>query len=226
MAGREDTPALAARQAALTRSLGGGALRKNYVFIDYENVQPARLSALDQDHFKVMVFVGASQTRLAFESAAALQRMGSRAEYIKISGNGSNALDFHIAFYIGHLAAQDPTAYFHIISKDAGFDPLVQHLKARKIFAARSKDVADIPLVKAATTTSPQERLDLVVAKLQQLAASKPRTLKTLSSTIGSLFQKQLAEEEVASMVSELQSRSLIAVAGTKVSYTLPAPSA
>ena len=201
-------------------------MRKNYVFIDYENVQPARLSALDQDHFKVMVFVGASQTRLAFESAAALQRMGSRAEYIKISGNGSNALDFHIAFYIGHLAAQDPTAYFHIISKDAGFDPLVQHLKARKIFAARSKDVADIPLVKAATTTSPQERLDLVVAKLQQLAASKPRTLKTLSSTIGSLFQKQLAEEEVASMVSELQSRSLIAVAGTKVSYTLPAPGA
>lgn len=201
-------------------------MRKNYVFIDYENVQPARLSVLDQDHFKVMVFVGASQTRLAFESAAALQRMGSRAEYIKISGNGSNALDFHIAFYIGHLAAQDPTAYFHIISKDAGFDPLVQHLKARKIFAARSKDVADIPLVKAASTTSPQERLDLVVAKLRQLAASKPRTLKTLSSTIGSLFQKQLAEEEVASMVSELQSRSLIAVAGTKVSYTLPAPSA
>ncbi|MGK2899365.1 MAG: PIN domain-containing protein [Burkholderiaceae bacterium] len=201
-------------------------MRKNYVFIDYENVQPERLSSLDQDHFKVMVFVGASQTRLAFESAAALQRMGSKAEYVKISGNGSNALDFHIAFYIGQLAAQDPTAYFHIISKDAGFDPLVQHLKARKIFAARSKDVADIPLVKAATTKSPQERLDLVVAKLQQLAASKPRTLKTLSSTIGSLFQKQLAEEEVASMVSELQSRSLIAVSGTKVSYTLPAPRA
>jgi hypothetical protein len=201
-------------------------LRKNYVFIDYENVQPERLSALDQDHFKVMVFVGASQTRLAFESAAALQRMGSKAEYIKISGNGSNALDFHIAFYIGHLAAQDPTAYFHIVSKDAGFDPLVQHLKARKIFAARSNDVADIPLVKAATTKSPQDRLDLVVARLQQLAASKPRTLKALSSTIGSLFQKQLAEEEVASLVSELQSRSLIAVAGTKVSYTLPAPRA
>lgn len=201
-------------------------MRKNYVLIDYENVQPAGLSALDQDHFKVMVFVGASQTRLAFESAAALQRMGSKAEYIKISGNGSNALDFHIAFYIGHLAAQDPTAYFHIVSKDAGFDPLVQHLKAKKIFAARSKDVADIPLVKAATTQSPQDRLDLVVARLQQLAASKPRTLKALSSTIGSLFQKQLAEEEVASMVSELRSRSLIAVAGTKVSYTLPAPGA
>ena len=169
-----------------------------------------------------MVFVGASQTKVAFESAAALQRMGSKAEYVKISGNGSNALDFHIAFYIGQLATQDPTAYFHIISNDTGFDPLIQHLKAKKIFAARSKDVADIPLVKAANSKSPKEKIEIIVAKLQQLAASKPRTIKTLSSTISSLFQKQLTEEEVASLVSELQSRSLIAVASTKVSYVLP----
>ena len=197
-------------------------MRTNYVLIDYENVQPVALSVLDQDHFKIMVFVGASQTKVAFESAAALQRMGSKAEYVKISGNGSNALDFHIAFYIGQLATQDPTAYFHIISNDTGFDPLIQHLKAKKIFAARSKDVADIPLVKAANSKSPKEKIEIIVAKLQQLAASKPRTIKTLSSTISSLFQKQLTEEEVASLVSELQSRSLIAVASTKVSYVLP----
>jgi hypothetical protein len=52
-----------------------------------------------------------------------MQALGAKAQYVKISGNGSNALDFHIAFYIGHLGAVDPTAYFHIISKDAGFDP-------------------------------------------------------------------------------------------------------
>jgi PIN domain len=197
-------------------------LRTNYVFIDYENVQPNALSVLDQEHFKVLVFVGASQTKVSFESAAALQRMGSRAEYIKISANGSNALDFHIAFYIGQLATQDPTAYFHIISKDTGFDPLIQHLKGKKIFAARSKDVADIPLVKAANTKSPGEKVDVIVAKLQQLAASKPRTIKTLSSTISSLFQKQLSEEDVASLVAELQSRKLVVVTDTKVSYAIP----
>jgi hypothetical protein len=59
-------------------------LRTNYVLIDYENVQPDGLSVLDQDHFKVLVFVGANQTKVTFESAAALQRMGSKAEYIKI----------------------------------------------------------------------------------------------------------------------------------------------
>lgn len=32
--------------------------------------------------------------------------MRERAEYIRISGNGSNALDFHIAFHIGELSAK------------------------------------------------------------------------------------------------------------------------
>lgn len=173
-----------------------------------------------------MVFVGANQTKVAFESAVALQRMGSKAEYVKISGNGSNALDFHIAFYIGQLATQDPTAYFHIISKDTGFDPLIQHLKTKKVFAARSKDVAEIPLVKTANSKSPKEKLETVITKLQQLAASKPRTIKALSSTINSLFQKQLSEEEVASLISELQTHSLITVTSTKVSYALPLPNA
>ena len=199
-------------------------MRTNYVLIDYENVQPEVLSVLDQDHFKVIVFVGASQTKVSFESAAALQRMGSKAEYVKISGTGSNALDFHIAFYIGQLATQDPTAYFHIISRDTGFDPLIQHLKTKKLFAARSKDVADIPLVKVANSKSPKEKLEVIIVKLQQLAVSKPRTIKTLSSTISSLFQKQLAEEEVASLVSELQASNLITITDTKVTYTLPSP--
>jgi hypothetical protein len=33
------------------------------VLVDYENVQPESLSALAEDHFKVVVFVGASQSK-------------------------------------------------------------------------------------------------------------------------------------------------------------------
>ena len=201
-------------------------MRTNYVLIDYENVQPEALSVLDEEHFKVLVFVGASQTKLAFEAAAALQRMGNRAEYIKISGNGSNALDFHIAFYIGQLASSDPTAYFHIISKDTGFDPLIQHLKSKKLFAARSCDVSEIPLVKVANTKSPIEKIAVIVANLQQRGASKPRTVKTLLSTVSSIFQKQLSEQELADLLNDLQAKSYVTVNDTKVSYSLPTPDA
>lgn len=197
-------------------------MRTHYVLIDYENVQPDSLAGLDAEHFRVLVFVGASQNKLAFDTAAAVQKLGTRAEYVKIAGNGSNALDFHIAFHIGHLSNQDPTAFFHIISKDTGFDPLIQHLKERKVFASRSKDVSDIPLLKAANSKTPAEKIDLVVANIQQRGASKPRTLKTLTSTVNSLFQKQLSDEELVSLVKGLQSKGFITVTDTKVTYALP----
>jgi len=118
---------------------GGKGMRTNHVLVDFENVQPASLMALvSEPAFKVLVFVGASQTKIPFEFAASMQALGDNASYVKISGNGSNALDFHVAYYIGRLAAGDPTAYFHIISRDTGFDPLITHLKAQKILAARS----------------------------------------------------------------------------------------
>ena len=197
-------------------------MRTNYVLIDYENVQPISLAVLDAEHFRVLVFVGASQNKLTFEIAAAVQRLGARAEYVKITGNGSNALDFHIAFHIGRLAAQDPTAFFQIISKDAGFDPLIQHLKERKIFASRSKDVSDISILKAADNKTTPEKIDVVLANLQQRGASKPRTLKTLTSTINSLFQKQLTEEELVALLKGLQAKGFIAVNETKVTYAPP----
>jgi len=89
----------------------------NYILIDFENVQPKELSDLNAEHFRIIVFAGASQ-KVPIPLAKALQPMGSRAEYIQISGNGPNALDFHIAFYIGWFAKQDKTAQFYIISKD------------------------------------------------------------------------------------------------------------
>lgn len=196
--------------------------RTNYVLIDYENVQPASLDGLDAEHFRVVVFVGASQNKLAFEMAAALQRLGPRAEYVKITGNGHNASDFHIACYLGLLAAREPHAYFHVISKDTGFDALIQHLRERKIFAARCPEVAEIPLLKIADTQSLPDRVALVVANLRQRGESKPRTIKSLANTISTLFHKKLADREIASVIKGLQARRFITVTATEVSYSLP----
>ncbi len=197
-------------------------MRTNYVLIDFESVQPRSLDGLEQDHFRVLIFVGASQAKIPFDVANSVQRMGVRAEYVKISGNGSNALDFHIAFYIGQYAASDSTAYFHIISKDTGFDPLVAHLKDRGIYAGRVKTVSDIPLLKVVNSRTPEERIQAVVARLQQMKAAKPRALRTLRSTIAALFQKQLKEAELDALVEALVARGLISIATTKIAYSLP----
>jgi hypothetical protein len=197
-------------------------VKTNYVLIDYENVQPDNIDALQHEHVRVIVFVGPHQTKIAFETAAALQRMGANAEYIRLSGNGPNALDFHIAYYLGQLTAKEPAAYFHIVSKDAGFDPLVKHLKERKLRVFRVQAVGEISIPKPVDAKPSPDRVTLIVADLQKRGASRPQTVATLSSTISAMFQKQLTAQEVSSLVSDLKKKGLVKVEGTKVTYNLP----
>ena len=194
----------------------------NYVLIDFENVQPKNLEVLSKLPFKVYVFVGASQAKITYEFAAAMQQLGENAQYVKIGGNGKNALDFHLAFYVGELSTKEPDAYFHIISKDTGFDPLIKHLKSRKIRIQREKDLAEIPVLRMSNTTSSDERISAIVENLAGRGQARPRKLKTLSNTINSLFAVKLEENELMSLVNELQKRSYIMINEGNISYTLP----
>lgn len=200
-------------------------MKTNYVLIDYENVQPKTLDSLRGDHvFKVFLFVGANQAKVSLKVAQAMQALGEHARYIQMDGNGPNALDFHIAYYIGQLAAHDANAFFHIISKDSGFDPLVKHLKAQKVFACRSKDIDEIPLLKAnqlAKAGKVDGKLDQVLGDLRRRGAAKPRSIKTLTSTIHELFLRLLPEQEVADLVAALKAAGHIKVDATKVSYEI-----
>ena len=197
-------------------------LATNYVLIDFENVQPKNLEILADHPFKVLVFVGANQTKVPYDLASALQSLGDDAQYIKITGSGKNALDFHVAYYIGDLVANDPKGYFHIISKDTGFDPLIKHLRSKHIQIQRHKDLAEIPVLRISNATSDDEKISAIVKNLATRGHSRPRKVKTLSNTINSLFTKQLSDSELQSLVQELENRELITVNQGNVSYKLP----
>jgi hypothetical protein len=165
----------------------------------------------------VVVFVGKNQ-RLAVPTATVIQPLGPHATYIQISGNGPNALDFHIAYYIGRLSVENPNAYFHIISKDKGFDPLIKHLKDQRILCSRSSSVSEIPILKA-DMLSPKERAADFYEKRIASTNTRPGTATSLQSAILSHFHKRLSPEEVADVVTALQETRHVAVNGKKVAY-------
>ena len=208
-----------------SRSLGSGVgesrAASEYVLIDLENVQPKNLDLLKKHSFRVLVFCGANQVRIQRSVASGLQELGTNARYIEMSGNGRNALDFHIAFYLGKLAAADPGARFHIISRDKGFDPLIQHLQDRHIRVQREHDLAEIPLLRMAGTASRDEQIDAIVRNLRGRGQARPRKVKTLANTINSLFTKKLEESDLRSLIEELKMRRYISVNEGKVSYQL-----
>jgi hypothetical protein len=123
---------------------------------------------------------------------------------------------------IGELAAKDPDGFFHIISKDTGFEPLVEYLRKRKIHALRSKDIADIPLLRITNATTVPEKLEAVVRNLASRGSGRPRKTKTLKNTINALFMKGLSEEELDTVVSELTRHGFVSVEQDNVSYHLP----
>ena len=211
-------------------------MKTNYVLIDLENIQPEHLSVLAGKNFKVLVFVGQNQSKLSFDLVSAVQHLGKNAEYIKIQGNGPNALDFHIAFYIGQFSAENSDSHFHIISKDKGFDPLIKHLESKKIRVYRHKAISEIPLPKPAKAKKEpaqapkparsalqEERLQKIVESLTAQGNKRPRTLKTLSNAINALFSKSLTENELKALIDELVKRGTVVVSSNEknVSYKL-----
>ena len=191
----------------------------NFVLIDSENVKPEHLEKLKGEHFRVVVFLGANQKWIDSAIALAVHSLGGKGDYVKVSGKGRNALDFHIAYYIGKLSAKDPRACFHIISKDKGFDPLIKHLNEQKIICSRSSSISEITPLKPAKEVHPTRLAALFYEKRIAPGKALPASVTALESTILSQFRKQLPAKEVPKVVEALKQAGRVVINGEKVTY-------
>lgn len=191
-----------------------------YVLIDHENVQPKNLHLLEGKDFEVRVFVGENQSKLSFELASSMQKLGSKARYVKIKGNGPNALDFHIAYYLGEWSREDTKSRFHVISRDTGFDPLLKHMKGRGIKAFRFTDISEIPSLRISSGKEMPDKLDVIRDNLKARGQAKPRKVSTLSSTINSLFTENLSDAALTELIGALEQSGFLAVKDGRISYT------
>lgn len=197
-------------------------MRVNHVLIDYENVQPAVADALAPEIFRVWVFLGAQQAKVKVDLLDLVQRKGTGASIVRITSTGRNALDFHMSYYLGQLATQEPDDFFHVVAKDTGMDPLIEHLKGRGLAVARWADVFDIPVVKAPSNAADEDKLNRILEYLVQRGKQRPAKMKTLIGSVASLFNPKLGSEEAARLVEQLRVNGVFETVGTKVKYGLP----
>ena len=214
-----------------------------YVLVDYENVPVKSLALLQGEEFRVHVFLGMNNTRLSTELAVAMQKLGQRGDYVQLTSTGPNALDFHIAYYLGKLVSNDAFGQYHVISKDRGFDSLIEWLQGQQVKAFRVDSIECMPCFpqavappapspkskpKAAAAKTVQTELDarvkLVVADLQARKTGRPATQKTLVNTIHNRIGKTLPVAAAQAVFELLVKRKLVVVSGLKVSYNLPKP--
>lgn len=128
-----------------------------YLLVDFENVPKVDLAALPAD-VTVPFFFGASQKSVSKDFLKTALKLGPRFLPIDIEGQGKNALDFHIAFYLGEFLARHADAECVILSRDKGFDPLVKHLVGRDFRVRRVGSLGEAFGAVASTSELAQSR--------------------------------------------------------------------
>lgn len=92
--------------------------------IDFENVHNDGLAGIDMltENDEIVIFYSINADSISFELLHKFMFSKAKLNYYKVRRGGKNALDFQLSSYLGYRVKTDPEAEFYIISKDNGFD--------------------------------------------------------------------------------------------------------
>jgi hypothetical protein len=198
----------------------------NHVFVDFENVHKIDLAVIGSKSVSFTLLVGPRQTKLDASLVEKLFEHAVSVQLVRLTSAGKNALDFTLAYYVGRAVAADPNGCFYIVSKDAGYDPLIKHLQSRRISAERHDGFDTLPFVRPAKPTAPSPPASArkpkpqpqpksesdnhdawkgrVVERFRSHPAARPRTQKRLVSLLKSQGGHKVTEAEAESLIELL----------------------
>ena len=192
---------------------------KKMVYVDYENMgNIKKLLPIDGQYF---FFIGNTQNSLP--KSLVMATNGIKVEWIAIEGSGKNALDFHIAYYLGKHTSE-PDAMHYILSKDKGYDPLVLSINK----SAKSeivKRIISLEDLKSHDVKESAENIDpnytTLVNKLNSMAKGKrPKSEKKLESFIKTQVFSKMDDSAIKKLVDELYRNKIISKGqNNRISY-------
>jgi hypothetical protein len=153
----------------------------NHVFVDYENVQALDLSVIGSKGVTFTLLIGPHKKKLDVELVEQLFAHAASVELVRLTASGRNALDFTLAYYIGRAVAADPAGFFHIVSKDTGYDPMIEHLRSRHIRVRRHNDFSTLtfsaaPKLRATGADEPVKASPAAQKPKAPIADKSPKT--------------------------------------------------
>jgi|GEM_PF-6095899 len=198
-------------------------MKANHILVDFENVQKLQFDLIGDTSVAIHLFVGEKQGTVSIsllEDLLAL-RPTCTIKLIRAKATGKNSLDFVLATTLGQLISAEPEGYFHILSKDKGYNASVDHFRDQGFHVARHDSLASIPIFRTKVHTTPEARAETYRAHLPPEIAKRPQGLKALQSAIDAYFGKQLTPEELEAVVTHLRKAgALIISEAGKVTYT------
>jgi hypothetical protein len=207
----------------------------NHVFVDFENVHEVDLALIGAKSVNLTLMLGPRQTRLDTPLVEKLLEHAATVQIIRLTKSAKNALDFALAYYLGRAVLADPTGHFHIVSGDAGYDPLIEHLRSRHIHAERHDDCAPLTTPAPASASAPSSVpapptprfgprdhiFCRIVDHLRKQASNRPKRKKTLVRNLLAFCGPTVVESEALDMVESLRQAGHLSI-GPKDAITYP----
>ena len=180
--------------------------RTNYIFVDFENVQLVEWDRVVGRPVHVTLVLGEQHKYFPVSVVKQMLSCATQVSLVETKRTGKNAADFILAELIGARSTTDPQGYFHVVSRDKGFEALIEHLRGKKILAARRESFAEIPVLMNA-----KERIAACEAFWADKTTGRPGKRSTMEAQIQALFARTLTAEEVDEIIADLTKRKIVA---------------
>ncbi len=169
----------------------------NHVFVDFENVHQVDLSLIGAKSVSFTLMVGPKQTKLDTDLVERLISHSDSVRFVRLKSSAKDAVDFALAFYLGRASLADPTAYFHIVSKDTGYDPMIDHLRERHINVRRHPSCAELTFSWPGKAVPADEPVPKKKAA-KKVAAKKVAAKKAVKKVAAKKTVKKVAAKKTA----------------------------
>ena len=112
--------------------------------IDYENTGVKGLAGIEKlsEEDQIILFYGPKTGSIPFDEHVKISQSASHVEYIKTTKTAKNYLDFQLTTYLGYLIASTPVREYHVVSKDSGYDSVVDFWSKKGLVIKRQDTVA------------------------------------------------------------------------------------
>ena len=170
--------------------------------IDFENVHDSGLNGISllTENDEVNIFYSNKSEHMSFDTHVNIMKSVAKIKYIKLRKSAKNYLDFQLATHVGYLIGSQVEGPYYIISKDTGYDSVVDYWKEHGITVTRH------PAISFSCTPKQVNPLPPVINSSLPMAASAAEaesTEETASESVQEILEiPEFSGEEAIPAVS------------------------
>ena len=126
-------------------------------FVDFENVHDSGINGVTglTENDEILIFYSMKSEHMSFDTHVSIMQSPAKVKYIKLRRSAKNYLDFQLVTHLGFVIGSGMPGPYYIISKDTGYDSVVDYWKDHGVTILRQPSIGYNRTQRKATGQAP-----------------------------------------------------------------------